>query len=110
ASFISHLLHAASAISNGLCNVALICYGSSQRSDAGKLVSMSEQNPFEEPFGSIYPLSSYALAMRRHMYQYGTTREQLAEVAISARKWGMKNPKAWKQEPLSLEDFIKSPM
>ncbi len=109
-SFVSHLLHAAAAISAGLCNVALICYGSSQRSDAGKLVSMSEQNPFEDPFGSLYPISSYALATRRHMAQYGTTSEQLAEVAVAARKWAMKNPKAWKREPLTVQDVLNSPL
>jgi len=109
-SFVSHLLHAAAAISAGLCNVALICYGSSQRSDAGKLVSMSEKNPFEEPFGAMYPISSYALAARRHMMQYGTTSEQLAEVAVAARQWAMKNPKASKREPLTIQDVLNSSM
>ncbi|MFD6440541.1 thiolase [Peribacillus sp. NPDC060186] len=109
-SFVSHLLHAAAAISSGLCNVALICYGSTQRSDSGKLVSMSEKNPYEEPFGSLYPISSYALAARRHMAQYGTTSEQLAEVAVAARQWAMKNPKALKREPLTIQDVLNSPM
>ncbi len=109
-SFVSFLMHAAAAITAGLCNVALICYGSSQRSDAGKVHSMSEKNPFEEPIGALYPLSSYSLAARRHMAQYGTTSEQLAEVAVAARQWAMKNPKASKREPLTIQDVLQSPM
>ncbi|ADG05989.1 thiolase [Kyrpidia tusciae] len=109
-SFVSHLLHAAAAIQAGLCHVALICYGSTQRTDSGKLVSMSEMSPFEEPFGSMYPISSYALAARRHMAQFGTTSEQLAEVAVAARQWAMKNPKAFKRDPITVEDVLASPM
>lgn len=52
----------------------------------------------------------YALAAARHMYQYGTTREQLAEVAVAARKWAQLNPKAFKREPLSLQDVLDAPM
>ncbi|OUM92065.1 thiolase [Parageobacillus thermoglucosidasius] len=109
-SFVSHLLHAAAAISAGLCNVALICYGSTQRSDSGKVTSLSEKNPFEEPFGLLYPLGSYALAARRHMAQYGTTSEQLAEVAVAARKWAMLHPKAFMREPITIQDVLNSPM
>jgi acetyl-CoA acetyltransferase len=109
-SFVSFVMHAAAAISAGLCNVALICYGSSQRSDFGKVTSMSEKNPYEDPFGVPYPLGSYALAARRHMEQYGTTSEQLAEVAVAARKWAMLNPKAAKREPLTIDEVLNSPM
>jgi acetyl-CoA acetyltransferase len=109
-SFVSFLMHAAAAINAGLCNVALICYGSSQSSDAGKVTSLSEKNPFEDPFGALYPLSSYALAARRHMAKYGTTSEQLAEVAVAARQWAMLNPKATKREPLTIQDVLESPM
>nr|MDQ3302808.1 thiolase [Actinomycetota bacterium] len=75
-SFISHLFHAAAAIEAGLCEVALITYGSTQRSDGGRLVSGSETLPYEAPYEPRYPVSMYALAASRHMHQYGTTREQ----------------------------------
>ena len=109
-SFISFLLHAAAAITSGVCQVALICYGNTQLSDAGKVVSMSEKNPFEESFGLLYPLGSYALAAQRHMHQYGTTSEQLAQVAVSSREWAMLNDKATKQEILTIEDVLASSM
>src|SRR3546814_8822053 len=49
-------------------------------------------------------LSSYALAAARHMHQYGTTREQLAEVAVAARKWAQLNPEAFMRDPLRSEE------
>lgn len=107
-SFVSHLLHAASAINSGLCETALIVYGSTQRSDGGRLVSPSKPNPYEAPYGPRYPISMYALATSRHMHQYGTTREQLADVAVAAREWARLNPAAFAREPLSREDVLSA--
>ena len=109
-SFVSHLFHAAMAIDAGLCEVALIAYGSTQRSAGGRLVSGSETLPYEAPYRARYPVSMYALAASRHMNQYGTTREQLAEVAVAAREWAKLNPKAFVRDDLSVEDVLSSRM
>jgi len=109
-SFVSHLFHAASAINAGFCEVALIAYGSTQRSASGRLVSGSEALPYEAPYKPRYPVSAYALAASRHMHEYGTTREQLAEVAVAAREWAKLNPKAFMRDHLSVEDVIDSRM
>jgi acetyl-CoA acetyltransferase len=109
-SFISHLFHAATAIDAGLCEVALIAYGSTQRSGGGRLVSGSETLPYEAPYRPRYPVSMYALAASRHMHQHGTTREQLAEVAVAAREWAKLNPKAFVHDDLSVEDVLSSRM
>jgi acetyl-CoA acetyltransferase len=109
-SFVSHLLHAAAAIHAGLCEVALITYGSTQRSGGGRLVSGSETLPYEAPYRARYPVSMYALAASRHMHEYGTTREQLAEVAVAAREWAKLNPRAFKRDDLSVEDVLASRM
>ena len=109
-SFVSHLFHAASAIDAGFCEVALIAYGSTQRSASGRLVSGSEALPYEAPYKPRYPVSAYALAASRHMHEYGTTREQLAEVAVAAREWAKLNPKAFMRDDLSVEDVIDSRM
>ncbi len=109
-SFVSHLFHAAAAIEAGLCEVALITYGSTQRSDRGRLVSGSETLPYEAPYEPRYPVSMYALAASRHMHQYGTTREQLAGVAVAAREWAKLNPKAFMRGDLSVEDVLNSRM
>jgi acetyl-CoA acetyltransferase len=109
-SFVSHLLHAAAAIDAGLCEVALITYGSTQRSGGGRLVTGSETDPYEAPYNPRYPVSMYALAASRHMHEYGTTREQLAEVAVAAREWAKLNPKAFMREDLKVEDVLSSRM
>ncbi|OIJ68252.1 thiolase [Streptomyces mangrovisoli] len=111
-SFVAHLLHAAMAIEAGLCTTALIAYGSTQRSDGGRLVSPTTLLPWEEAYRPRYPVSMYALAASRHMHEYGTTREQLAEVAVAARHWAQLNPKAFTygRGPLTVEDVLSSQM
>jgi acetyl-CoA acetyltransferase len=109
-SFVSHLFHAAAAIDAGLCEVALIAYGSTQRSTGGRLVSGSETLPYEAPYMPRYPVSMYALAASRHMHEYGTTREQFAEVAVAAREWAKLNPKAFVRDDLSVKDVLDSRM
>ena len=109
-SFEFHVAQAAAAIEAGLCNVAVIAYGSTQRSVGRKQASQREVNPYETPFKPFLPTSAYALAASRHMHQYGTTRENLAEVAVAARKWAQLNPVAWEKKPLTVEDVLKSRM
>jgi acetyl-CoA acetyltransferase len=102
---------AALALDAGLCNAVLICYGSNQRSGAGGLVrSGGAPFPFEAPYKPRNPTTSYALAAKRHMHQYGTTREQLAEVAVAARKWAQLNPDAYMRDPLSIDDVMNARM
>jgi len=109
-SFMSHLAHAQGAIEAGLCEVALIAYGSTQRSVSRAAASPREYNYYETPYKPILPISAYAMAAARHMHQYGTTRENLAEVAVAARKWALLNPVAWEKEPLTIEQVLKARM
>lgn len=110
ASFLFHLQSAMSALAHGLCDVALVCYGSNQLTAGGKLASMPDPQPYENPYKPRYPISSYALAAARHMHEYGTTREQLAAVAVAARDWARLNPDAFMQEPLTLQQVLASRM
>lgn len=111
-SFVAHLRHAAAAIEAGLCEVALITYGSIQRSASGGLMSSGSTvfKSYETPFRPRMPISGYALAASRHMYEFGTTREQLAEVAVSARGWAKLNPAAFRREDLTIDDVLSSRM
>jgi acetyl-CoA acetyltransferase len=109
-SFEFHVAQAVAAVSAGLCNVAVIAYGSTQRSVGRKQASQREFNPYETPFKPFLPTSAYALAASRHMHQYGTTREQLAAVAVAARQWAQLNPAAWEKKPLTIEDMLKARM
>jgi acetyl-CoA acetyltransferase len=110
ASFLSHLQSAMSALSNGLCDTALICYGSNQLTSGGKLASMPDPQPYEFPYKPRYPISSYSLAAARHMHEYGTTRAQLADVAVAARDWARLNPDAFVRDPLTRDQVLASRM
>jgi len=108
--FLSYTLMAAMALKEGLCETALIFYGSNQRTASGKLISSVKPFIYEAPYAPIFPATSYALAASRHMHEYGTTREQLAEVAVAARAWANLNPDAFMHGPLSVADVLASRM
>ncbi|HXE70290.1 MAG TPA: acetyl-CoA acetyltransferase [Hyphomicrobiaceae bacterium] len=107
-SFEYHVAHAMAAIEQGLCNVAVIAYGSTQRTVGRKQASQREINPYETPFKPFLPASAYALAAARHMHEFGTTREQLAAVAVAARDWALLNPAAWEKKPLTIDGVLSS--
>jgi acetyl-CoA acetyltransferase len=114
-SFVSHCLHAAAAIAAGLCRVALVTYGSTAASErfaigtgTGGFVLEPPDN-FEAPFGPTI-VGSYALVAQRHMHEYGTTSEQLAEIAVTMRRHAGLNPEAKYRDPITVEDVLASRM
>ncbi len=115
-SFIAHLLPAIHALNSGQCNAVLVCYGSVQRTaqfgraEVAKARKWLDPQPFETPYEPMQPLAAYALAASRHMHQYGTTRRDLAEVAVAARGWAQLNPQAFMRDPLTIDDVLKSRM
>lgn len=115
ASFVGHLLIVAAAIRAGLCRNVVIAYGATPRGGNGVSATSParaamDPYPYEDPYQPFNPPSSYALATRRHMHEYGTTREQLAQVAVAARQWASLNPEAYKRDPLSIEDVLNARM
>ena len=108
--FQTYVYWAALALAMGEIDTALIAYGSNQRTKSGKLMTPAGNAAWEDPYNPILPASSYALATSRHMHQFGTTREQLAEVAVSARGWANLNPEAFAKGPLSIDDVLSSRM
>lgn len=115
-SFISYVEAAARALESGRCNAVLVCYGSAQRTStvSRSVITQARKSldpqPFEAPYEPLNPPSSYALATRRHMHQYGTRREHLAEVAVAARKWAQLNPEASDRSPLTIDDVLAARM
>jgi acetyl-CoA acetyltransferase len=110
-SFEAHLGHAVAGIEAGRFEVALITYGSTQRSEGSRgrrdfTFKLTEQ--FEPVFGLPTPVGAYALAAMRHMHEYGTTSEQLAEVAVATRKWATMNEKAMMRDPITIQDVLHS--
>ncbi|MEP7348625.1 MAG: thiolase [Sphingorhabdus sp.] len=94
----------------GIIETALIAYGSNQASASGKLVNTVLPNPHESPYRPMNPFSSYALAASRHMHQFGTTKEQLGEVALAAREWAQLNPAAFVRDPLTMDEYMSARM
>jgi acetyl-CoA C-acetyltransferase len=64
---------------------------------------------WESPFGTTMP-AYYAAYANAHMARYGTTEEQMALVSVKNRRYGSKNPNAMFQNPVSLEEVLKSRM
>jgi acetyl-CoA acetyltransferase len=108
--FLLQLEHAALALDAGYCDVALIAYGSNQATASGALVQTSKNSFWDAQYKPIRPISAYALAAARHMHQYGTTKRQLAAVAVAARRWAQLNPEAYAREPLSIDDVVNARM
>ncbi len=108
-SFLAHALDAAMALEAGLIDVAVIAYGSNQRT-AGGFKSVSEPMPFEAQYEPRNPITGYALAASRYMHEFGATRAHLAEVAVAARGWAGLNPEAFMREPLTIEDVLSARM
>ncbi|MEL6621311.1 MAG: acetyl-CoA acetyltransferase [Pseudomonadota bacterium] len=108
-SFMAHALYAAMALEMGLINVAVIAYGSNQRT-AGGFKSISEPMPFEAVYGPRNPITAYALATSRYMHEFGATKEDLAEVAVAARKWAQLNPEACERGDLTIDDVVNARM
>lgn len=114
-SYVNYLLTAALALNAGLCNAVLVVYGSTARTQRDfrehiRARGQLEPQRYEAPYKPFNPATSYALAAARHMHEFGTTREQLAQVAVSARKWAQLNPEAFLRDPLSVEDVLASKM
>jgi len=112
-SFVIHIAHAVAAINAGYCEVALVTHGEAGRSArerGGQLGGGLPAPQFEAPYGFIGAPVSYATACSRYMYQYGEerTRQALAEIAVSTRKWALMNPKAYMKEPMSFDDYHNS--
>ena len=107
-SFEIHVAHAHAALEAGLCSVAVIAYGSTQRTIGRRASSAREFNPYETPYRPFLPATAYAMAASRHMHEFGTTREQMAAVAVAAREWALLNPAAWEKQPLTIQDVLNA--
>ncbi|MGE0599959.1 MAG: thiolase domain-containing protein [Dehalococcoidia bacterium] len=96
-----HTAHALRDIAAGRVNVAVTTYGSTAASQrfaigtGGGRGGASWSTNMEAPYGSTL-ISNYAMVKQRHMFQYGTTNEQLAEISVATRKHAMRNPEAVK--------------
>ena len=108
--------HALAAIESGVCSVALLTYGSTARSDLKRgartaNVAIAGRGPaqFESPYGHTV-IGRHAMAATRHMHEFGTTPEQLAEIAVQIRSNASQNPLASFRDPITVDDVLSSRM
>ena len=112
-SYLAHVGHAAAAIKAGKCNVALVTLAGKPRSGtaAERMQMMAgPETPFEMMWGSNGAPNSYALAAQRHMYEFGTTSRQLAEIKVAASIHAQHNPNAFLQNVVTVDEVLESPM
>ena len=112
-SYVIHLGHAAEAIAVGKCSVALITLaGRPKMAPMGPARNPGDDTPdggFEAPFGPTI-VNNYAMAAMRHCHEFGTTSEQLAWIKVAASQHAQHNPNAVRQEVVTVEDVLNSPM
>ena len=114
-SFVAHVSHAAAAINAGMCDVALVLYGSTAASNSmaigtgGRDRGRSASEAFITPYG-MTTVGSYAMYAQLHMQRFGTTQEQLAEIAVAARYHASLNPHAKMRQPITVDDVLSSRM
>lgn len=110
-SYVAHIGHAAAAIAAGKCEVALVTLGGLPLQGPVFSATNNPDNPeyaFENVFGTTTP-AMYALAAQRHMHEFGTTAEQLAEVKVAASHHAQHNPNALLQKVVTVDDVLASP-
>jgi acetyl-CoA C-acetyltransferase len=107
-SYLCHVGHAASAIAEGKCKVALVSLAGKGRGGPGRYSEAPELG-FEAPYGPV-TVAWYALAARRHMHEFGTTSEQLAEIKVAASHHAQYNPNAFLKKKVSVEEVVNSPL
>ncbi len=114
-SYMVHVAHAAQAIAAGKCNVALITLAGRPNSEGSSGTQVRDRGvnmpdaPFEMPYSAV-TVNLYAMCAMRHMYEYGTTSEQLAWVKVAASHHAQHNPNAMLRNVVTVEEVVNSPM
>ncbi len=103
--------HGVLLVASGLCDVVLTAGAekmtSSETATVTEALASAGDAETEMRLGLTFP-GTFGIIMRRHMHQYGTTREQVALVSVKNRGNGSTNPKAHFQKPVSLADVLES--
>jgi len=99
--------HAAAAIAAGKCKIALVTLAARPRSERQVRAAPNPEASFEQVFGTN-TISMYALAAQRHMYEFGTTSEQLAWVKVAASQHAQYNEHALLRKVVTVEEVVNS--
>ena len=111
----SMIWRAAMAIATGMASCVLIVATDNRESRltrggvVNRIASQNTDTEFEYPYGPLFP-SAMGLIAQRHMFEYGTTSEQMAQVAVGNRRWAGMHPKAMMRVPITVQDVLASRM
>ena len=111
-SFVAQVAYAGAAIRAGLCRTVLITYGATAASErfaigTGGGFSQDPPDAFDIPYGPTI-VGAYGMVAQRHLHEYGTTSEQLAEIAVTIRRHASLNPNAKYRDSITVEDVLAS--
>ena len=115
---LASVIHGCMAVASGMCRHVLVYRAlneatawrqSTERvaTDAGGVTGIMQ---WILPFGAFSGPNWMGLYARRHMHEYGTTREQIAQISLNARRNAALNPKAVLTKELTLDEYLASPM
>ncbi len=106
----SAFYHAVSSVAAGLNDVVLVAGVEKMTSQTTpkvtEILAGAGDTCGEVRAGATFP-ALFAMIARRHMYQYGTTREHLAAVAVKNHENGAKNPLAHMRKVITMEQALK---
>jgi acetyl-CoA acetyltransferase len=109
-----HIRHAVAAIETGKAHTVLIAHGESGRSGIGRLPHSldpsSLMGQFELPYGSLMPNTRFTLPVMAYLHKYGLGERDLAEVPVAQSYWANRNPRAMRQDILTVDDVLDSTM
>jgi acetyl-CoA C-acetyltransferase len=114
-SYLVHVGHAAEAIALGKCSIALSTLAGRPRSEgqatgtAARTAQNTPDAPFENPYGPA-TANMYAMCAMRHMYEFGTTAQQLAWIKVAASHHAQYNPHALLKDVVTVDEVVNSPM
>jgi acetyl-CoA acetyltransferase len=105
-------MQAAALVASGQCEHVLVVTGDNRLtglSRDGAVAALAEVGhpQFERPFGIGVP-AAYALVAARYMHETGVRPEQLAAIAVEARRHAGRHPKAHKRDPITVEQVLAS--
>jgi len=113
-SFLAHVRHAAAAIAAGAASVVLITHGQSGRSRVGALPHhtnpSSADGQFEAPYGAVTPYSTFTVPAMRFLHDRGMGPRDLAEVVVAQREWAARNPRALRQNLVTIDEVLGAPV
>lgn len=80
------------------------------RKDSDGYERVSGKWMYHRPFNVTSPVACTAMMFRRHMHEFGTTKEQLGHLVLNTRRNAQKNPHAVFRDPMTMDDYMNTRM